>query len=394
VSPRIKYLAADKLFDRLYLPWNALWLIFYATFALILFAYIVWFFLLLHSGLSLGSLAAALRGESGASFDIRDQGQTLPGVTTLVQLEMGFLIIGLILAMKLGCRRHFLGIFIPLLMVLAIAWVRSKLWSERLAVIELLIPGVVLIFRLCRSDLWKGWQRILTAAAPLAAPPLLFLFFSISEYSRSWSGFYSETQSSFLLFSFMRLTGYYVTALNNGAVCVEVMHHYNVPYDTLEWFWKFPLVKALMPYETVANSQPWDDYQDLLTKMANPEFNNPSGVFVVRLDYGYTGGLFVWFAVGIIAMLLYRSFVKGSLAGLLLYPFFFIGLLESPRVFYWGLSRCFPTFALLFFMLFLVLFTSQVVRRRSRIREGLVTRAAPLATAGIQISDGCPGVIE
>ncbi len=277
---------------------------------------------------------------------------------------MGFLIIGLILAFRFGWKRNFLAFLCPLLLVLMIAWVRSKLWSERLAVLELLIPAVVLTLRLCRSENWNIWRRFLTAAAPIAGPPLLFLFFSISEYSRSWSGFYSETQDSFLLFSFMRLTGYYATALNNGAASVEILHHYNIPFHSLDWFWRFPLVKAWMPYESIANSEPWNDYGNMLMKVANPEFNNPSGIFVVRLDYGYTGGLFAWFALGIISMLLYRSFVKGNLSGLLLYPFFFIGLLESPRILYWSLSRCFPTWALLFFVLLLALFTSQVVRRR------------------------------
>ena len=388
IAARLKYLEAGKLLERLYLPWNGLWIVFYATFVTILVAYLVWLLLLLHGGLSVGSLMAALKGTSGASFDVRDQGQTLPGVTTLVQLEMGFMIIGLILAYRFGCRRHFFHILVPLLVVVAIAWVRSKLWSERLAVIELLVPGVLLIIRLSSSEKWKVWQRAIMAAAPLAGPPLLFIFFSVSEYSRSWSGFYSETQSSFLLFSFMRLTGYYVTALNNGAASVEALHHYDVPYNTLEWFWKFPLVKSLMPYESMANSRPSDDYEELLTRMANPEFNNPSGVFVVRLDYGYTGGLFVWFIVGIITMVLYRSFVRGSLSGLLLYPFLFVGLLESPRVFYWGLSRGFPTWALLFFVLLLPLFTSGVIRRRTRMRDGLVTRAAPPSGASVPTMSG------
>ncbi len=78
ISRRARYLDADTLFQRLYLPWNAVKFLFYTTFVIILIAYAVWLLLLLHSGLSLGSLAAALKGESGASFDIRDQGETLP----------------------------------------------------------------------------------------------------------------------------------------------------------------------------------------------------------------------------------------------------------------------------------------------------------------------------
>jgi hypothetical protein len=374
---RVKYLESDKLLQGLRIPWNALRILFYGSGVVILLAYLIWLKLLLSGGLSIANIAAGLNGAEGASYDIRTEGETLPGVTTLVQMEMGFVILGLILAFKFGFKRSVFRYYAPMLIVLVVAYLRSKLWSERLAVMEIMIPAIVLCFRLASTERWKLWQRVFTAAAPLAAPPLVFAFFSVAEYSRSWLSYYSQTQSSFLMFSFMRLTGYYVTALNNGAALVELMHHYSVPFHTLDWFWRFPIIKALFPYKAIANAEPWDDYHELLTRLANPEFNNPSGVFVVRLDYGYTGGLFAWFAIGVVAMLLYRSFVKGKLAGLLLYPFFFIGLLESPRILYWPLSRCFPTWVLLLFFLALTVFTSQAIRKRPTIREGLIRSPKP-----------------
>ena len=371
---RIKFIEGNKALQRLQVPWNAFRLIFYASGGIILLAYVIWLKLLLSGGLSIHNIAAGLNGEEGASYAIRTEGETLPGVTTLVQMEMGFFIIGSILVFKFGFRHSIFRFILPMFVVFVVAYLRSKLWSERLAVMEISIPAIILCFRLASSEKWPLWQRISAAAAPLAGPPLVFVFFSIAEYSRSWLSYYSESQNSFLMFSFMRLTGYYVTALNNGAALVELMHHYSVPFHTLDWFWRFPIIKALFPYKAIANAEPWDDYHELLTRLANPEFNNPSGVFVVRLDYGYTGGLFAWCAMGAVAMLLYRSFVKGNLPGLLLYPFFFVGLLESPRILYWPLSRCFPTWVLLLFVLALALFTSQTLRKGPIVREGLIRR--------------------
>ena len=379
--PRVTHLSPEVLIARIRLPWRALRVIFYITFVAILFAYIIWLFILLHHGVSLSILASGLKGDPGTSYQIRgDPGarnqtggsnMTLPGVTTLTQLASGFFILGFVLIYKFGWRKNLFALVLPMLFILFITWIRSRLWSERLAVLELLIPSVILSARLVRSEKWKLWLRGCVAAAPLAAPLVLFIFFSAAEYSRSWISYYSERQDSFFLFSFMRLVGYYVTALNNGALAVQAFHHYPVPYYTVDWFWRLPGIKTLLPYEIFAHTDP-NDYFDLLNDRANPEFNNPSGIFVVRLDYGYIGGLCAWFTFGVIATLLYRSFIKGGLVGFFLYPFFFIGLLEAPRIFYWGEARGLPTWGLLSLILCLALFTSQALRPTRHIREGIV----------------------
>ncbi len=373
--PRAVYLQAELVMERLRLPWRALRIIFYLAIAVILLAYAIWLAVLTHQGgVSLGVIAAGVKGDAHANYQIKGSGETLPGVTTLVQLAAGLFILGFILIFKFGWRRSLFPLILPLIFILFVTWLRSRLWSERLAVLELLVPSVLLSFRLAQTEKWKWWVRGGIASAPLLAPALLFFFFSAAEYSRSWISYYRDTQDSFFLFSFMRLVGYYVTALNNGALAVLMLHHYDVPFSTFDWFWKLPPVRALLPYESVGNIDPTPQYLDLLQRFANPEFNNPSGIFLVRLDYGYIGGLVAWFGFGVVAMLLYRGFIKGSLTGLLLYPFFFTGLLESPRVFYWGAARTLPTWGLLFFIIALALVTSQTLRPPRQIREGIVRR--------------------
>lgn len=155
--------------------------------------------------------------------------------------------------------------------------------------------------------------------------------------------------------------GYYVTALNNGAA-----FHPNVdlpfPESTLEWFWKFPGVKLLVDYESLTGFDPYDRFSAVMSEDVNPEFNNISGLLMVFSDYHYIGGLIVWGLLGMVAVYLYLDFARGGLAGLLLYPMYFVGILEAPRIFYWGSSRAFPSWL----MLLLALGLRQWQRGRTR----------------------------
>src|SRR5439155_24542409 len=79
-----------------------------------------------------------------------------------------------------------------------------------------------------------------------------------------------------------------------------------------------------------------------LKTMANPEFTNPSGIFPYFLDFGSAAYLF-WVGCGAFAGFAYQAFRWQRLAGLLCYPFVFVGLLELSRVPYLTTSRALPT---------------------------------------------------
>jgi len=353
------------------LPWPVIWFLFYLCFGLSVFGYAAWLVASVAHGLSPSDILAAVHNAPGAVYVIRDKTETVPGVTTFTQLEMAMSLLGVLLGYRFGWRKNITRLVVPMAFVFILAALRAHFREERIAILEIIIPVTILALALARTSLWTARWRVVLALLPLAAPLGLYLFFSLAEYSRSWVNFYQDNgQDSFFWFTFSRLAGYYVTALNNGAAYVQTMGHhgnYGPPYFSLEWFWKFPVIKDVFSYASIAGFDPGTNYTDFLQQKLNPELNNPSGVFVLEIDYGFVGGIVAWCLLGAIASLLYRLFMSGSLAGLLLYPFFYIGLLESPRILYWTDSRSLPTWFLLFAVSVLGALAAQGDWRKPRV---------------------------
>ena len=119
------------------------------------------------------------------------------------------------------------------LIVLAI--IRSVAYSERLAVMELVLPVVVL---LCRRP---SLPRPLLALLPVVGVILLFAYFSGLEFFRSWQDHYQLVEGNFLEFASYRLFGYYVNALDTGAGFLDHVGGGIGPVITLQWLWSFPI---------------------------------------------------------------------------------------------------------------------------------------------------------
>ena len=81
-------------------------------------------------------------------------------------------------------------------------------------------------------------------------------------------------------------------------------------------------------------------------------------------DYGQAGGIIFWGLFGVLSGVLFRSFKLGTFAGMLLYPTWFEGLLEMPRVFYLGQARYFPVLMIELVLIFLVLSVAHQEARR------------------------------
>ena len=177
---------------------------------------------------------------------------------------------------------------------------------------------------------------------PIAAGGLFLAMFGIFEYFRSWSSYYAGGSQSFWEFVTYRLAGYYVTALNNGALMVSRIDPVGAPFGTLHFLWRFPLVSSVVqsayPNLRLDNID-FDPYMQILDREANQEFNNQSALFPPIVDFGLPGALLFWLAVGLLCGLLYRWFLDGKAAGLMLYPIFFIGITETTRIMYWGEGR-------------------------------------------------------
>jgi glucose dehydrogenase len=109
-------------------------------------------------------------------------------------------------------------------------------------------------------------------------------------------------------------------------------------------------------------------YFPFLESGANVEFNNADGMLFPLMDFGTAGGLLYWVVIGVICGVVYQLFRRKQLAGLLLYPIVFLGLLEIPLALYWSEGRSFPAL----FMLVTVALLLPLVRRQPHWKISLI----------------------
>jgi oligosaccharide repeat unit polymerase len=351
--------------------WQLVKILFNLSFALTIVAYFIWFGAAIKNGLRPAIIYEVLHSSSDASGDVIDEHlKTIPGVTTATQFGLAVIVLGVPLGAVAGWRR----VRWQILAVFGLAFIRSFLNSERLAIIELLVPFIV-AFISFRPPKTRRVHRLIQAA-PGFGPVVLFFFFAGAEYFRSWSTFYSHSESSFWSFIGLRLMGYYTTALNNGALLWRVSKplSYRLEPTTLDFIWRFPGVNRLLPLVFPSSGVPAlvSDYRydALLKAAANPELTNPSGVFGPIVDYGVAGGLLYWFLCGLVCGYLYKELKLRKPAGMFLYPLLFIGLAEAARILYWGEGRIFPSmFLLIISTLFVVSNRGLQSRLLPRIKE-------------------------
>jgi hypothetical protein len=345
--------------------WQSVRLLFRLSFILTMMAYGIWFAVGIQHGLRLGLIYDLIRGASGATYYLHDEYlPTIPGVTTATQFGLAVIALGVPLGAATGWR----GVRWQCLTVFTLALVRAFINSERLAVIELLVPFVV-SFVWLRPPTGRRARR-LTQAAPVLGPVFLYVFFGAAEYFRSWSAFYANRESSFWTFIGLRLMGYYTTALNNGALLWRVRNPLALGLApmTLEFLGHFPILgdvlRFLFPYVFSSVMISAARYDALLTTSANRELNNPSGIFAPFVDYGLTAGLLYWLLCGSICGCLYKEFKLRTAAGIFLYPMLYIGLIEATRLLYWADGRFFPP-------MFLLVISSLFVlpKRRRTLRD-------------------------
>lgn len=294
-------------------------------------------YLFLRTGIDPLSLASAYA--SGVS--VRDVMGTIPGLTTLTQFGVPAVVVSALLLAHRYSRAE-LG---KLLIIGGLAVVRAYLFSERLAILELVVP-VVAVFAGWLA-IRPGWPRKVLRLMPVAFVLGVVMIFGVFEYFRSWTYYRSHGAHSYTEFVLSRIAGYYATALNNGELMLDHLRWPSrLPYHTIEAIWVAPGVDSFGLYERIGGHPPPIEegdprslYDVMLAQYANPEFNNQSGYGSVFGDYGAIGGLVVFLVIGVIAGVLYRGFTSGTFFGLCLYPVFFVGLLELPRYIYWSQGR-------------------------------------------------------
>ena len=306
---------------------------------LTLVAYAVWFqVLLVQPRLLLDVL-------SGRLFNLREIAPTTPGLTTMTQFGVAYVI---------ACTGLAAGRLRPLawwegpgiVVVFVLGAIRMLAWGERLALIELIVPTVIAWLAFARVRGTLVWQ--LAALLPLAAPPLLYGIFTGTEYFRSWTA-YQREYDSIWSFALERLMTYYATASNNGiGLLVENSQwpQYSFRY-VAEWLYLMPGVGDSL---RLGVGDVREQYVAFVDQFGRPEFNNPSGLFPIVFDIGYAGSMAYFLAVGALIGRLWVLWRRHSPAGLLFHPVMVLFLFELLRFNYLAATRFFPVALALLFL--------------------------------------------
>ena len=333
-----------------FLPWRSVRKLFQTSFYLCLFGYAVWIGAAISRGASLALLKEVISGSEGALFNFQQNYlSTVGGLTTLTECGIPAMIFGCMLGYRTGYR----AVWRKLLVIFLLAFVRAFLNSERFAMIELAVPFVVLLInvRCLAPGASAARLRNLLRYAPVLGIVGLPVLFTTFEYFRSWNNYYASSgEYSLVEFGLSRLLGYYVTSFNNGAfLLTKARVLLSAPYFTLHFFWTFPVVSGLVHslFPHIAFNSDASFVELIGNQGVNPEFNSSDGVLNPLVDFGPGGGLIYWFAIGIICGLLYRSYKQQRPAGLFLYPFIYLGLIETPLALYWSEGKAIPPYILL-----------------------------------------------
>jgi hypothetical protein len=304
-----------------------------------LFGYSVWFAPLVSDARLLLDILQGTRSSARGVIT------TTPGVTTMTQFGLAYVIA--YAAMRASGVRPLEGWeTIGLWAMFALAVVRAIVWSERLAVIELVVTYVVARLAYTRITSERGWR--LGGILPLVAPLLVYVAFTGTEYLRSWE-YYRHEYDTVWQFSFERLIAYYATAANNGiGLLVE---HLDWPLYSgrfvAEWIYLMPEVGDWLR-ESIGD--PMKYYTTFLSRFARPEFNSATGLFPIVFDLGYAGSMLYFVAVGALIGQLWDCWRRQSAAGVLFYPLAVMFLVELLRFNYFASTRCFPAVVALLFL--------------------------------------------
>jgi hypothetical protein len=312
-------------------------------FALTIFGYIVWYAsAVLRTGDTTAFTSAVT--EAGFQHTKFELFETIPGITTISQLGILYVTVEALLWLQGGADRRLA--LMRFAAVASCAFARGIVISERLSIIEIAIP-VAVVF-LTHSQ-WPRANRLLVALAPLWGVLAVFALFAFGEYFRSWSFYQAIYTGSYLQFAAERILGYYATAINNAAI-----YYYHHPVEplrfTLTSLFEFPIVGEVIntEYEAIFGSGVAvyavnQGVYEFLRAYTNAEFNNLAPIGALLTDFSIFLAPVAAFFIGLISFSLYRSMARGRLVGVILYPSWFIGLLEISRLYYWPNQRYFPT---------------------------------------------------
>lgn len=268
-----------------------------------------------------------------SAFHLKSLAGNVPGITSFSQLGILFASVYFLDVARGRVYKNKRVLLVVMVCILFLCFVRSVYFAERLALLEVIIP-IVLIVATHRFPVRAKPLRIILLLAPFVGLVFLYFIFIGAEYNRSWRGYYSNYFDSVFEFGYVRLGLYYTTALNNGALVAQYGDGLFLQY-ILDWLYKLPVIGAIFMGDMSGAS-----YDGLLKGYANPEFNNLSGVLAYYIDLGL---LVVPFFVllGIVFGSFFNSFIKAQGRYACLYPCMYIFVVEMLRIPYITSSRFF-----------------------------------------------------
>lgn len=312
-------------------------------FVVALCGYVAWFGLSFLRGATLADFQNVLSFRDGAVGGLKRVSPPVAGVTTLTQVGV------VAVSIMMFLRRARVKTYTPQLgLLFALALFRSFFYGERLALIEVALPLILMVIvvdggRVQRTGKVLRFLRIPKTIVPLLMLPALWAIFAIFEYSRSWLYYRDVVNSSFAEYVSTRLLGYYTTTINNGALYHELLstqHH--DPYFSFAFIWDAPVVGSLLGSPDILGAAPREWWSGTLTNLANPEFNNEGTFLVTDADLGTPLSMVFWAALGLLIGYVYNRARMGDIRLLVAYSVLFIGLLEISRINYWTQGRFIP----------------------------------------------------
>ncbi|WP_139205299.1 hypothetical protein [Plantibacter sp. MMLR14_011] len=339
---------------------------------LALLGYIFWVLIAISQGVRLDSLASVIERQAGAIGDLKADSRPVGGVTTLTQFGPLAVVLGYVLR-KIGFGGRYYYWLFPL------AGLRYMFYAERLALIEVLVPLIV-IAALTTDHQTRGGRFI--RWAPIFGAPALWTLFAISEYSRSWI-FYEQTVGiGFPAWVSLRLLGYYTTSFNNSALfLLQTNSHDVVPYFTVSGFWNSPGIEQLLHHPGFSGLNPDAWWTSILYSNSNPEFTNTGSFLVVVGEFGPVLSIFYWLLLGMAIGATFRAMTRGSIPALIATAALFISILELPRIMYWSLGRSVPV--ILGILILALWFPRNTGGPRGTHSKGAASRVASRAGDGM-----------
>ena len=295
-----------------------------------LVGYLAWAAIGIARGVRPGHVSALLAGTPTAATALKDLLAPVAGVTTLTQVvPLAATLAGMITSSGRGRAIRWPMAWLAVLTVL-----RAYLASERLALLELVLPFVLGYLLTARPGPIRLRRRVTVLGFPVAFAVAALALFSLFEYSRSWTFYREARDTSYLDFTVERFAGYYTTSPNNGALLLDLRPEVQPAPVSAEWLDEFPVLGERLGL--FGSRLP---ATDLLVNGANPEFNTEGALLALAIDWGIPASLVLWAVTGAGLGFVYRRVRTGDIAYLPLFATAFVGIVESGRYFYWGYGR-------------------------------------------------------